>query len=78
MNDILSIGFNIQKETDDHIALIKNITGERPDYYILYFRIENGLPFIELTDMYNNTMISKIHIKNINELSWLLNRYGIL
>lgn len=78
VEDLQDIGFVIQKENDTTITLIKNVIGQKPNYYIINFKSEYGLPFIELTDMYGNIMMSKIHIKNINELSWLLNRYGIL
>ncbi len=79
IDDIKDLGFTIKHEVpDEYTVLYKNIIAPQPFYYVLIFREENGLPFIELNDMYNHPLMAKIHIKNRNELEWLLNRYGIL
>lgn len=78
-DDIKDLGFTIKHEVpNEYIVFHKNVISQQPLYYALIFREENGLPFIELTDMYNHPLMAKVHIKNKNELSWLLNRYGIL
>lgn len=77
-SDILDLGFVIQRESDNVTVFIKNVIGERPDYYILHLMYENGLPFVEILNMYNVVLLSRIHIKNVHEIKWILNRYGIL
>jgi hypothetical protein len=79
IDDIKELGFTIKKEMPDCTYLSKNIVSEKlPFYYLLIFRLENELPFIEIQDMYNHPVMAKVHIKNKSELQWLLNRYGIL
>lgn len=78
IQDLKSLGFNVIDETYLGTMLEKNVTSAKPTFYRLFFTEENGLPFIQMTDTYNNILLGKIHIKNINELQWLLNKYGVL
>ncbi len=77
-SDLIDLGFVMQREDNNVKVFIKNVTGERPDYYILHLMYENGLPFVEILNMYNVVLLSRIHIKNVHEIKWILNRYGIL
>lgn len=79
IDDLKDLGFVIKQELSDYTVLYKNIVNnDSPLYYIINFMEIHGLPYIELQDMYNHPMIARIHIKNKNELEWLLNRYGLL
>lgn len=77
-DDLIKLGFMFKEKDVDCDIFLRNVTGERPNYYLLHFYEEHGLPFIKIYNMYDHVIMDKVHIKNINELKWLLNRYGIL
>lgn len=79
IEDLIELGFKIKTTKDDKTILFKNVVNnEKPEFYILEFQTQNNMPFITLSDMFNQVMIAELHIKNKSELKWLLNRYGIL
>lgn len=79
IEDLIELGFKIKTTKDDKTILFKNVVNnEKPEFYILEFQTQNNMPFITLSDMFNQIMIAELHIKNKSELKWLLNRYGIL
>lgn len=76
--DIINLGFRITESLGNKTVFEKNVISVKPTYYKLFFDTENDVPYVELIDMYNNVLLGRVHIKNISELKWLLNRYGVL
>lgn len=79
--DIVELGFT-HEEKDGNVDLFYKIFSLSDDIASLGLEYINDIPVITLwKDRTGNSswdfIVKQLHIKNINELEWILNRYGI-
>jgi len=80
-DDIIELGFTYE-EKDGDTDLFYKIFSLNSDIASLGLEYVNGLPIVTIwKDQNGNSnwdfIVKQLHIKNINELEWILNRYGI-
>ena len=77
-DDIVELGFNIKKEFEGVTFFYINVPHSEPLYYNLELNDMGSAKYVSILDTYKNVVIDRMHIRNKNELKWILNRYGIL
>ncbi len=79
VEDILKLGFTLEENKDGVYKFNKMFFGESPSFYELIFKLEDRtLTLNEVNQFKTTNLFLNFHLKNISELKWILNRYGIL
>lgn len=80
--DILKFGFNLKSSTTNEDFFSKPIIGSQPTFFEIILRTIDNVPYVSLyktsTLIERTVLINDLHIKNINEFKWIMNRYGVL
>lgn len=76
--DIMELGFRLERTTRHGSSFIKEIQSIRTIEFVeLQFVKHNGEPYVSLFQN-EEIIFSEVNVKNIYELKWLLNRYGVV
>ncbi len=78
-SDIIDLGFRYNDVINTKTSYVKEVQSVYTnDYVELLFEIKYGEPFVEIVTGSGYVIFKELNIKNKSELSWLLNRYGLV
>lgn len=79
-NDLSELGFTLihqDKKSEDGVSFFKTFYGSPPFAAFINLMFEKDVPYVTIKQE-DTVLVNKMHIKNISELKWILNRYGLL
>lgn len=80
--DILKLGFNLKSSTTNEDFFSKPVIGSQPTFFEIILRTIDNVPYVSLYKtsilIERTVLINDLHVKNVNEFKWIMNRHGVL